>query len=378
MSRATSEPSELEVDLGSDLGDSEEDSTTGAAPAPAPARPRATPSAAAPAAPPPPPPACEEAMEVEAAAAEEADDEEEDENAGDSAADADFVPLTAAAAAARREANVAALVAGTLAVARRPAVPRLLCVAAAAAALRRPFKSPHPDAPARSLDLQKKLSARRTFVPWGANAPFRPAVLAAPLGGGAGGAGGPPAPPPPVELPPGVEPLVLWEPPAGVGGAPVRVDDALTRWLRPHQREGVQFMFDCVAGLRGHEGRGALGWGGWGCSRVEGDSTNNCPSLFLSTPALTLPSSIQPQPPRLHPRRRHGPRQDAPGHRAHLDAPHRGPPRARRRAARAPRDYRLPDLARRQLGRRVRQVARRRAQDAAPLRGLARRGRARA
>jgi DNA repair and recombination RAD54-like protein len=267
----SSEPSDLEVDLGSDIGDSEEDSPTGAAPAPA--RPRAPPAAATPAAPPPPPPACE-AMEVEAAAAEEADEEEKDanaddsvaaasgENADDSAADADFVPLSADEAAARREANVAALVAGTLAVARRPAVPSLLSVAAAAATLRRPFKSPHPDAPARSLDLQKKLSARRTFVPWGANAPFRPAVLAAPRGAGAGAAGGPPAPPPPVELPPGLEPLVLWEPPAGVGGAPVRVDDALTRWLRPHQREGVQFMFDCVAGLRGHEGRGArgLGW----------------------------------------------------------------------------------------------------------------------
>jgi hypothetical protein len=32
----------------------------------------------------------------------------------------------------------------------------------------------------------------------------------------------------------------------------------LTRWLRPHQREGVQFMFDCVCGLRlqGNQGKG--------------------------------------------------------------------------------------------------------------------------
>ncbi len=59
------------------------------------------------------------------------------------------------------------------------------------------------------------------------------------------------------ELPPGIEPLVLWEPPDGEGD-PVVVDNMLVRWLRPHQREGVQFMFECVAGLRMPEGRGEL------------------------------------------------------------------------------------------------------------------------
>lgn len=34
------------------------------------------------------------------------------------------------------------------------------------------------------------------------------------------------------------------------------VDNMLTRWLRPHQREGVQFMFECVNGLRSYEGKG--------------------------------------------------------------------------------------------------------------------------
>ena len=28
------------------------------------------------------------------------------------------------------------------------------------------------------------------------------------------------------------------------------------QYLRPHQREGVQFMFECVAGLREYEGQG--------------------------------------------------------------------------------------------------------------------------
>ena len=65
-----------------------------------------------------------------------------------------------------------------------------------------------------------------------------------------------------IVLPEGVEPLVLWAPAEG-GGADgaVTVDPMLTRWLRPHQREGVQFMFECVCGLRKFEGQGArAGW----------------------------------------------------------------------------------------------------------------------
>lgn len=60
----------------------------------------------------------------------------------------------------------------------------------------------------------------------------------------------------PDALPPGVEPLVLWTPPDGVPGDPVCVDHMLVTWLRPHQREGVAFMFDCVVGLRTPNGRG--------------------------------------------------------------------------------------------------------------------------
>lgn len=56
--------------------------------------------------------------------------------------------------------------------------------------------------------------------------------------------------------PPPGEPLVLWQPPEGEAGPMVDVDPMLTRWLRPHQREGVQFMFDCVCGLRSKAGQG--------------------------------------------------------------------------------------------------------------------------
>ena len=39
---------------------------------------------------------------------------------------------------------------------------------------------------------------------------------------------------------------------------PVSVDGFLCRWLREHQREGVQFLFDCCMGLRDYEGEGCI------------------------------------------------------------------------------------------------------------------------
>ena len=59
-----------------------------------------------------------------------------------------------------------------------------------------------------------------------------------------------------VKLPPGVDPLVLWQPAENSTEEPVVVDTMLARWLRAHQREGVQFLFDCVTGLRSDIGQG--------------------------------------------------------------------------------------------------------------------------
>ncbi|KFM27422.1 DNA repair and recombination protein RAD54-like protein [Auxenochlorella protothecoides] len=99
-----------------------------------------------------------------------------------------------------------------LEVARGALLPKILIVAQGEAVLKKPFKSPHPGAPAKSN----------------------------------------------IELPPGIEPLILWTPAEGQEGTPVEVDPMLTRWLRPHQREGVAFMFECVTGLRPFDGQGCI------------------------------------------------------------------------------------------------------------------------
>ncbi|KAI9001004.1 SNF2 family N-terminal domain-containing protein [Trametes punicea] len=39
---------------------------------------------------------------------------------------------------------------------------------------------------------------------------------------------------------------------------PVVVDPVLARHLRPHQKEGVRFLYECVMGLRKHEGQGCI------------------------------------------------------------------------------------------------------------------------
>jgi len=104
--------------------------------------------------------------------------------------------------------------------------------------------------------LKRALIARKQFVPWGSGKPFQSVIkISAPQFGEEDLCA---APPPAVELPPGIDPLILWEPSPGEDGPCVRVDDALTRFLRPHQREGVQFMFECVTGLRSFDGQGCI------------------------------------------------------------------------------------------------------------------------
>lgn len=84
---------------------------------------------------------------------EEENDEEGEEGeqgGGGSGSGADASP-TQRQLEARRQENIRALVSGTgLALRRQALLPRLLTVQQAAVVLRRPFKSPHPGAPAVS------------------------------------------------------------------------------------------------------------------------------------------------------------------------------------------------------------------------------------
>ena len=161
--------------------------------------------------------------------------------------------------------------------------------------LKQPFGGVREGKPAQSNDLKRRLSAMRRFVPWGGGANFVPAHLKTlPLDEDEADAAAEPEAEAAVaaeQLPEGVEPMYVWQPgalptlealrscaasiPAGTNhqvvwrvwawrrragegqeGAAIRVDDMLTKFLRAHQREGLQFLFDCVTGQKGFEGRG--------------------------------------------------------------------------------------------------------------------------
>ena len=56
------------------------------------------------------------------------------------------------------------------------------------------------------------------------------------------------------------EPLLLWKKPddAGPGVKDIEVDKVLCKVLRPHQREGVKFMFECIMKMKPYDGAGMI------------------------------------------------------------------------------------------------------------------------
>ncbi|KAK9044328.1 hypothetical protein V6N11_072638 [Hibiscus sabdariffa] len=149
--------------------------------------------------------------------------------------------------------NVDALLRGNLVVRRQSLLPRVLSVTEGAAVCRKPFKPPCSSGYDNGKeDLARRLWARKRFVPWGTSRPALVAI-AKPLGIIRTESDGADVEEETVTLPPGIEPLVLWQPEESEDGpnnlVPIVVDPLLVRFLRPHQREGVQFMFECVSGL---------------------------------------------------------------------------------------------------------------------------------
>ncbi|EFJ27027.1 hypothetical protein SELMODRAFT_412612 [Selaginella moellendorffii] len=173
------------------------------------------------------------------------DDEEEEEGVEDLATPEN-----------RKSENVAALLRGDLVVKRQALIPKVLTVTDGAAVIRRPFKSPCPGGQSNSDELLRRLSARKRFVPWKRQPllPLSPNVETLPIQEDPSEGS--------VELPDDFEPLVLWQPDGNEDGATIVVDPIVAKFLRPHQREGVQFMFECVTGLREFSKAGDAAWSG--------------------------------------------------------------------------------------------------------------------
>lgn len=59
----------------------------------------------------------------------------------------------------------------------------------------------------------------------------------------------------------GIEQKIIIQKPASLENyatQSVIVPEPIGKWLRPHQREGVLFMYECVMGLKGFNGQGCI------------------------------------------------------------------------------------------------------------------------
>lgn len=125
---------------------------------------------------------------------------------------------------------------------RQSLLPRVLSVTEGSTVCRKPFKSPCSNGYAGQNDqLARRLWARKRFVPWGSSGPALVAItnhlnipetvekdVVEEI----------------VTLPPGVDPLVLWQSEESAAEmVQIVVDPLLVRFLRPHQRYFLDVQF---------------------------------------------------------------------------------------------------------------------------------------
>ncbi|KAL2460240.1 Protein CHROMATIN REMODELING 25 [Abeliophyllum distichum] len=151
----------------------------------------------------------------------------------------------------RKSQNISDLVMGNLELKRQSLFPRVYSVTDAAANVRKPFKPHSSNGYIENKEqLSRRLWARKRFVPWGSS---RPALVTITNKFNISNTIEQEESEEKTCLPPGIEPLVLWQSEESEGrdseAVSVVVDPLLVKFLRPHQREGVQFMFDCISGV---------------------------------------------------------------------------------------------------------------------------------
>ena len=145
----------------------------------------------------------------------------------------------------RRQRNIAMLKAGNITVERQTVLPHLLHLTAAERKCYEPFRPHFGLRTAESDKLVKKktlgMSRPRKFKTGAFLGVARPAVAGAD------------------KIVP-CEPLVLWRPDESSHekAKPIELENFICHWLRPHQRSGVQFLFDCVTGLKEFGGEGCI------------------------------------------------------------------------------------------------------------------------
>ncbi|KAL1202843.1 Protein CHROMATIN REMODELING 25 [Cardamine amara subsp. amara] len=182
---------------------------------------------------------------------ESQDSEEEKENSEENPECEDLAAVSPSSDADRKSKNVKDLLRGNLVVQRQPLLPRLLSVSEGVAVCRKPFKPPCSHGYNSTGQLSRRLSARKRFVPWGSSTPV---VVVPPTKLNESTNIERDEEEEVVCLPPEIDPLILWQSEESDGTSnltTIMVHPLLVRFLRPHQREGVQFMFDCVSGLHG-------------------------------------------------------------------------------------------------------------------------------